>query len=233
MIRLDPALRSVFRNGQHHRLQFKTWQVLCQLLDARPATVSRATLIREIWNGQDFTGEKGLNQSLWAIRHALGDKARAPAFVETVPRAGYRWIGPELDREPTLDDVARHARPIFRPSAALAAGCALLLAIAAGQTGPDGTGANRFVTENGSARAWFSGRDIIVERPAAPQYILRPSGAKYFASPAFSEDGGKLAFQVINDQRCETVVLELTSRRIDRFANCASAGWSLERIFGT
>ncbi|SIN63187.1 Transcriptional regulatory protein, C terminal [Parasphingorhabdus marina DSM 22363] len=232
-VRLDAGKRAIWRDGRQHRLQFKTWQVLCHLLDARLSTVSRAELIRQIWNGQDFTGEKGLNQSLWAIRHALGDDARAPAYVETVPRAGYRWIGPDLLRRDIAGIPKQKNGSLFRLSGSLAAGSALLLALAASQAAIHGSGANRFVADNGSGHAWFSGRDIIVERPQAVRYILTPTGNKYFGAPRFSQDGSRLAFQVINDKRCEMVVLELTSRRIDKFSDCPSSGWSLERDFGT
>lgn len=230
---LDPSRRAIFRDGRCHRLQFKTWQVLNFLLEARPATVSRAELIRRIWNGQDFTGEKGLNQSLWAIRHALGDDARTPAHVETIPRKGYRWIGSDLPRRAIAGNPVQKSTQLFRPSTALAAGGAMLLLLAAGQAWLNGSENNRFVADNGSGHAYFSGRNIIVERPAAPRYILSPVGSKYFTRPSFSQDGSRLAFQVIKDRQCEMVVLELTSRRIDRFADCPSVSWSLKQIFGT
>ena len=232
-VRLDAGKRAIWRDGRQYRLQFKTLQVLQLLIDARPATVSRAELIGIIWNGQDFTGEKGLNQSLWAIRHALGDDARAPTYVETVPRAGYRWIGPDLQPRDVAGMAGLQTGSLFRQTGSLAAGSALLLALAASQAAIHGSGTNRFVADNGSGYAWFSGRDIIVERPQAVRYILTPTGNKFFGEPRFSQDGSRLAFQVINDKRCEMVVLELTSRRIDRFSDCPSSDWSLERVFGT
>ncbi|MEM8918357.1 MAG: winged helix-turn-helix domain-containing protein [Pseudomonadota bacterium] len=221
-VRLDASLRAIWRKDRHYRLQYKTWQVLCCLLEARPETVSRTELIRKIWSGQDFTGEKGLNQSLWMIRHALGDNARAPTYIETVPRAGYRWIGPELSRSSGRKEALSTARPPFRPATALAAGGALLMAIAAGQSAMHPARSNHFVPENGAGYAYFSGRDIVVKRPAERTYILRPSGNKYFSRPSYSTDGSKLAFRLMHKRRCEMVVLELQSRRVDRFPTCPS-----------
>lgn len=57
--------------------------------------VTRAELQSAIWPADthvDF--ERGLNYCLRQIRLALGDDARAPRFVETVPRQGYRFMAP-------------------------------------------------------------------------------------------------------------------------------------------
>ena len=36
--------------------------------------------------------EHSLNAAVKRLRAVLGDDARAPRFIETVPRRGYRWI---------------------------------------------------------------------------------------------------------------------------------------------
>jgi TolB-like protein len=38
--------------------------------------------------------EHGLNATVKRLRHALGDSATNPRFVETLPRRGYRFIAP-------------------------------------------------------------------------------------------------------------------------------------------
>ena len=53
---------------------------------------SRIADRRNLGSGNVLTGEKGLNQAMWAIRSAMGDDAREPTYIETLPRLGYRWI---------------------------------------------------------------------------------------------------------------------------------------------
>lgn len=63
------------------------------LLTERPGTlVTRAALREAVWGDEtvvDF--EHGLNTCIRQIRHALGDDADVPRFIETVPRLGYRF----------------------------------------------------------------------------------------------------------------------------------------------
>lgn len=80
--------------------------------------VTRAELCRAIWPADthvDF--DRGLNYCLRQIRLALGDDARAPRFIETVPRQGYRFIAPLTGIGP----VARRTAGRLRTRAAAAA----------------------------------------------------------------------------------------------------------------
>lgn len=61
-------------------------------LAGRPGlTASRGYLI-ETALGARPGSDQALSQAVAALRHALGDDAHAPRFIETVPRIGYRWI---------------------------------------------------------------------------------------------------------------------------------------------
>jgi hypothetical protein len=44
-----------------------------------------------VWD-RDVGSSLALDQAVVDLRRALGDDARAPRFIETVPRIGYRWI---------------------------------------------------------------------------------------------------------------------------------------------
>src|SRR5262249_19214015 len=55
--------------------------------------VTRDELRRHLWGDETFVDfDRGLNFCVAAIRAALGDDARSPRFVETLPRRGYRFI---------------------------------------------------------------------------------------------------------------------------------------------
>jgi hypothetical protein len=74
---------------------------LLALLMSRPGElVTRQEAIQAIW-GQDTSVSfpDGLNYSVRQIRLALGDQARQPRFVETIPRRGYRFLAVALLRQ--------------------------------------------------------------------------------------------------------------------------------------
>lgn len=90
---LDGDTRELRRQG---RLVHLTGQPLAalELLVSRPGdVVTREELRRHIWGDSRFVDfDRGLNFCIATIRTALGDSARRPRFIETIPRRGYRFI---------------------------------------------------------------------------------------------------------------------------------------------
>ena len=65
---------------------------LLQLLAERQGTVvSRSDLLSALWPGLTV-GEDTLARTVFKLRRALDDDPRAPAYVETIPKRGYRLI---------------------------------------------------------------------------------------------------------------------------------------------
>jgi DNA-binding winged helix-turn-helix (wHTH) protein len=59
--------------------------------------VSREELKNALWASDTFVDfEHNLNKAVNRLREALHDSAEHPKFVETLPRRGYRWIGPVI-----------------------------------------------------------------------------------------------------------------------------------------
>jgi TolB-like protein/DNA-binding winged helix-turn-helix (wHTH) protein/Tfp pilus assembly protein PilF len=55
--------------------------------------VSREQMRQEIWGKETIVDfERGLNFAIKQVRLALGDDARNPRYIETLPRRGYRFI---------------------------------------------------------------------------------------------------------------------------------------------
>jgi DNA-binding winged helix-turn-helix (wHTH) protein/tetratricopeptide (TPR) repeat protein len=50
-------------------------------------------IFARLWPDVTVT-DNALTQVISELRQALGDKAGAPTFIETVPRKGYRWVAP-------------------------------------------------------------------------------------------------------------------------------------------
>ena len=80
-------------------LEPKVFDLLLTLAERPGLTASRDHLIETVWD-RDVGAHLALDQAVVDLRRALGDDARAPRFIETVPRIGYRWIFEEAPRLP-------------------------------------------------------------------------------------------------------------------------------------
>ncbi len=66
-------------------------QLLVYLAEHAGAIVTKEAIIRDVWDGV-FVTDEALTYSIFEARKALGDDARRPRFIQTVPRKGYRLI---------------------------------------------------------------------------------------------------------------------------------------------
>lgn len=83
------------RRGTRVRMTSQPFQLLCLLVERRGALVTREEIARRLWPAETFVDfEHGVNAAVNRIRETLGDTAKNPRFVETVPRQGYRFIAP-------------------------------------------------------------------------------------------------------------------------------------------
>jgi TolB-like protein/DNA-binding winged helix-turn-helix (wHTH) protein/Tfp pilus assembly protein PilF len=83
------------RDGALIKLQPQPFRALAFLADRSGQVVTRGEIQREIWGDETFVDyEQGVNFCIKQIRAALGDDAKAPRFIETLPRRGYRFIAP-------------------------------------------------------------------------------------------------------------------------------------------
>jgi TolB-like protein len=86
--------RELRKHGMRIRLEEKPFQILELLLDRAGHVVSRKTLREKLWPDTVVSYEHGLNTAINKLRDLLGDSARSPRFIETLPRVGYRFIAP-------------------------------------------------------------------------------------------------------------------------------------------
>ncbi len=86
--------RELRKHGMRIRLEEKPFQILEMLLDRAGHVVTRSMLRERLWPDTHVGYEHGLNTAVNKLRDLLGDSARSPRFVETLPRLGYRFIAP-------------------------------------------------------------------------------------------------------------------------------------------
>jgi DNA-binding winged helix-turn-helix (wHTH) protein len=89
---LDEAARELQRDGVRTRLQEQPCRILGLLLARAGDLVTREELRQELWPAGTFVDfEHSLNAAIKRLRASIGDSAREPRFIETVPGRGYRW----------------------------------------------------------------------------------------------------------------------------------------------
>ncbi|MGM9487842.1 AAA family ATPase [Ideonella sp. YS5] len=89
--RLDPRNARLTEGTRELELPPKAFAVLCHLA-ARPGElVTKDELLDAVW-GRRFVSESVLKTAVSTIRTVLGDDSRAPRYVETVSRRGYRFV---------------------------------------------------------------------------------------------------------------------------------------------
>ena len=97
---LDVRAGQLRRRGIRLRLSGQPLQVLGILLERAGDVMTREELQSQIWPADTFVDfDHGLHNAIARIREVLGDSAENPRYIETLPRRGYRYIGPVEDAQ--------------------------------------------------------------------------------------------------------------------------------------
>ncbi len=92
--RLDPRRRLLTRDGAEVPLGERALDVLCALVGADGAVLTKAELMAQAWPGLTVE-ENNLQVQVYALRRALGEDGDARGFIRTVSGRGYRFVGDE------------------------------------------------------------------------------------------------------------------------------------------
>ena len=91
--------------------------LLILLVESRRQLVSRSDIVDRLWGKDVFVDvETGVNTAISKVRQALRDSPDAPAFVETVPGRGYRFIAAVEVISAAVDPASPHPAPEPSPS---------------------------------------------------------------------------------------------------------------------
>jgi DNA-binding winged helix-turn-helix (wHTH) protein len=110
---LDPANATLMRGGQRIELTPKAFDLLVLLARQPGQLVTKDRILDEVW-GRRFVSESVVKTVVSALRAALDDDPRAPRWLETVARRGYRFIG-AVDAAPAAAEAPAVAEPSARP----------------------------------------------------------------------------------------------------------------------
>ena len=90
---LDPIGGELHRDGVIVPIAPQPFRLLAALATRPGELITREELRRIVWGDATFVDfERGLNFCVLQARTALGDDARQPSYIETLPRRGYRFI---------------------------------------------------------------------------------------------------------------------------------------------
>ena len=185
---LDLRARELRKNGRRIPLQDKPFELLAALVERSGEIVTREELRRRLWPADTFVVfDDSLNTAVNKAREALGDSADAPAFIQTVPRHGYRYIGPVDEGSPprlsvidTLDEPHQTPRRQISLVVLVSIGAITVAAISAyALRGRD----------NGDARVVR----FQIPTPSSTRFPRWPNGV------ALSPDGQQIVFSAVSD----------------------------------
>src|SRR5262245_26016680 len=114
--RLDQANATLWRAAQPVTLRPKTFEVLVYLVMHAGQLVTKEALLDAIWP-ETAVGEGVLKTSMNELRKTLGETAKAPQWIATVHRRGYRFVAPvtRVEGSPLAEVSATPRAPLPAP----------------------------------------------------------------------------------------------------------------------
>ncbi|HEU4509258.1 MAG TPA: winged helix-turn-helix domain-containing protein [Pyrinomonadaceae bacterium] len=88
---LDAGQKVLLREGNPLLLAPKVVETLLTLVENRGRIIEKRELMTRLWP-DTFVEESNLTYTIVQLRKTLGDDARHPRYIETIPRRGYRFI---------------------------------------------------------------------------------------------------------------------------------------------
>ena len=96
---LELRAGELYKSGRKIKLQEQPFRILAMLLEQPGQVVTREQLRERLWPEDTFVDfDHSLNTAVKKLRQALNDEADKPRFIETLPKRGYRFVGPAVER---------------------------------------------------------------------------------------------------------------------------------------
>lgn len=97
-VTVDPQSNLITVVGKEKRLEPKLIALLMYLAQHSRQVITRQQITDTIWAGV-IVGEESITQAIFSLRNALGDDAKRPKYIETIPKKGYRFVADIVDIE--------------------------------------------------------------------------------------------------------------------------------------
>jgi pimeloyl-ACP methyl ester carboxylesterase/DNA-binding winged helix-turn-helix (wHTH) protein len=98
---LAPETRELLAAGVAQPIEPQVFDLLYHLVSERDRVVSQDELINAIWNGR-IVSDSAISARISAARSALGDDGKRQQWIRTLPKRGFRFVGPvePMDSQP-------------------------------------------------------------------------------------------------------------------------------------
>jgi DNA-binding winged helix-turn-helix (wHTH) protein len=115
---VDVQARELRKRGMKVKLQQQPFELLLILLERPGEVVCREELRKRLWPADVYVDfDRSLNKAIVKLREALGDSPESPLYIETLPRVGYRFIGPVQEAASgNLAACSRNRRVAVQPA---------------------------------------------------------------------------------------------------------------------
>jgi len=90
---LDAGERRLLREGREIPLRLKVFEMLLLLVEHAGHLLTREELLEKVWSNVAVE-ENNLSAVVCSLRKSLGEGVTGQAYIETVPRVGYRFVAP-------------------------------------------------------------------------------------------------------------------------------------------
>ena len=116
--RLDEDERRLLRDGEEvvlrekgreERLTPKAFDLLLELIKRRGRIATRGELLDKLWR-DTFVEDNRLSDNVSTLRKFLGDRAKDPLYVETIPKHGYRFVAEVCESHEETKPPAGHTK---------------------------------------------------------------------------------------------------------------------------
>ena len=110
---LDTDQKVLLRQGKPLLLPPKILETLLTLVENSGRIIEKKELMTRLWP-DTFVEESNLTYSIVQLRKTLGDDARHPRYIETIPKRGYRFIADVESQDaanPTSETI--YAEPVI------------------------------------------------------------------------------------------------------------------------
>jgi len=95
--RCDPREHLLLCDGKPVSLSPKSFDILLALIRSNGRLLTKDELMRQVWP-DSFVEEANLTVNISALRKVLGETAEGQQYIETVPKRGYRFVAPVVER---------------------------------------------------------------------------------------------------------------------------------------
>jgi two-component system alkaline phosphatase synthesis response regulator PhoP len=89
-VTIDLPGTAVFRDGHHVPLSAREFELLRYLIEHQGFTISRATLLEEVWGYKASAYTRTVDVHIFTLRQKIEDNPRKPTLIVTVAGLGYK-----------------------------------------------------------------------------------------------------------------------------------------------